>query len=148
MAFFKDLLLCFSGIKIIFKYKGEKALKKSYYVFWRDFSLMSCVFLKSFSLFLQDFSVANVIPNLCSSTCCSHKSFQTQAKENQALWKQEQWRERCRPTDTLKVLTVFIQEFILYVFLEKLLYGFTDLLMLLRDMIVVLGVVPLWYTCQ
>lgn len=49
---------------------------------------------------------------------------------------------------SVKILTVFIQEFILYVFLEKLLYWSTDLLTLRRDMIVVLRVVPLRYTCQ
>lgn len=54
----------------------------------------------------------------------------------------------CPHNWSVKILTVFIQEFILYVFLEKLLYWSTDLLTLRRDMIIVLRVVPLWYTCQ
>lgn len=54
----------------------------------------------------------------------------------------------CPHNWSVKILTVFIQEFILYVFLEKLLYWSTDLLTLRRDMIIVLRVVPLRYTCQ
>lgn len=46
------------------------------------------------------------------------------------------------------VLTVFVKEFILYMFLEKLLYTSTDLFFLFRDVVVVLSVVPLRYTCQ
>lgn len=46
------------------------------------------------------------------------------------------------------ILTVFIKEFILYVFLEKFLYTSTDLFFLFRDVLVVLSVVPLRYTWQ
>lgn len=41
------------------------------------------------------------------------------------------------------MLTVFVQEVVLDVLAEEFLYGLTDLLLLLQDVLVILSVVPL-----